>query len=863
MLIVLVSSSLPATAQLHDHKSGLAHGIPDLCAQDSTSTHVLGGQNRTLSGPLTVSCLGIQGNVTLDSSSRLRVDTILVYDSGSLTVQNGAQITFRDHPIDTFGDPEQYGHGLIVFGKLRVNGSAVAPFARLTSDVPKGAMTLTLSVPASWTAGQRLLLPDSRQIAPTDLLNNGFPGNGVAVRTVDQSEVVTIGAVSANTITLTAPTQYAHTGTHAPALQGRPAIDLYPHIANLSRGVIFRSENPNGVRAHALFTQRADVQIRGAGFVDMGRTTGRRLDDTTFNASGAVTHIGANQRARYPVHFHHVFGPQTTADSYQFVIADSVVEHGLKWGIAVHNSAWGLVQDNVVWDVAGAAYITEDGNETENVFDHNMAVSVENRVYDLLPLFTYDTEMNRGTAFWFKAMNQSVTRNVVYASRSCYAWYTGNSEGEPSDPASASHPQRIPKFRGADTSVDANIKMVPTFVRPMLPIDNNECASASHFGMEVWWTQAGLEGLRPDVTFQNLPFKNSTFWRIGGVDRAGQLQGGAISVHYADAVFDGVTAVNEGGSGLAVVAVNDGGGMGLGNGYGTIANADIRGFDTAFAHGGQLALPAHWRFTNAFFQSRNGIPLTNVGEQASIPPAIDGSQIATVDFTNVTFAPVGSSPLKAIQTTFIRDTSRGLEGRRRIRINVRSHQGVAGDDFRVYFTGQAPDAPAPGPNTNQGGDPYSFGCPEPGLTNQQCWDRFKMATLLQVAPANSTRRPEIAGLVGPIPVDVIIPPQPPPSPKPVPIPVPAPTPAPAPVPPPPAPAPTPAPAPAPSMPPPTGTPAPTPKPAPAPAPLPIPTSWTCTVPFVVVTNPSGSKMFTVICPGTIPVEKGDQLKVTK
>jgi hypothetical protein len=149
MLIVLVSSSLPATAQLHDHKSGLAHGIPDLCAQDSTSTHVLGGQNRTLSGPLTVSCLGIQGNVTLDSSSRLRVDTILVYDSGSLTVQNGAQITFRDHPIDTFGDPEQYGHGLIVFGKLRVNGSAVAPFARLTSDVPKGAMTLTLSVPAT------------------------------------------------------------------------------------------------------------------------------------------------------------------------------------------------------------------------------------------------------------------------------------------------------------------------------------------------------------------------------------------------------------------------------------------------------------------------------------------------------------------------------------------------------------------------------------------------------------------------------------------------------------------------------------------------------------------------------------------
>lgn len=851
VLVIFVWAPHSAIAQLHDHKSGLAHGIPDLCAQDNAALTVLGAQTRTLSGAVTVSCLGIHGVVTLDSTTRLRVETILVYDGGSLIVQNGAQITFRDAPINTALDPEQFGHGLIVLGTLRVNGSTVTPFVRLASDVQKGATTIALPVPANWAVGQRLLLPDSRQLARGDLLNNGFPENGVAVRAVDQSEVVTIAALSANTVTLTAPTLYAHRGAHATALPGAPAIDIYPHVANVTRSVIFRSENPNGVRAHALFTQRADVQIRGAAFVDMGRTTGRKLNDTTFNADGSVSHIGTNQKGRYPVHFHHDFGPETTADPYQFIIADSVIEHGLKWGITLHNSSWGLVQDNVVIGPGGGGIVAEDGDEVNNVIDHNFVVGFENPAFDDLPLFTYDPEGSRGTAIWLRGLGNTVTRNVAYASRSCLAYYTGNAE---SGPLVTTAVQRVPNFRGADTMVDANVSQVANYMIPMGPIDGNECASMSHFGLELWWSPLAIEGLRTDTVFHHLPVTNLSVWHEGEAD------GGAVSFHYSDAVVNGVTAVNEGGRGSFLVEVNDAGAVGTGQGWSMVANANVRGFDVAWAHGGQLGPAPRWRFVDSFYQTAHGFLITNSGQEMTNQPDVPNTRIrtATMEWRNVSFAAVPNFPLATIQPRYA--TREVMEPYRRMHLDVYGYQGNAAANFRVYFPEQAPGAPAPpiGPVIYA---PNPSGCPGVGLTNQRSWELYGCATLMEVAPSTATRAyPEISGLIGP-PVSGV-----PTPPAPVPAPTPVPTPTPAPVPP---PSTTPSVPPPPASPPPPGSALPptrAPKPAPVPPaapPVAVPTSWTCTIPFVVVTNPDGTRMFTVVCPGTIKVEKGEQVRVTK
>lgn len=771
LVLALLLVAAPVSAQLHTGHSGLAHGIPDLCAADAGALMVPAGQVRTLAGPMTVSCLGIHGAVTFAGDLDLQVSTILEYDDGSLTVQDGAKVTFRDTPINTILDPEQYSNGLIGLGKIRMNGRVVTPFVKVTADIQRAATVIALVTPADWRIGDRLFVPDTHQPLASDLLP-GFPASNVSARLVDQGEPCVIAARTPTSVTCTAALRFAHLGAHSPAMNGQAAIHLYPDVANLTRGIVFRSANPTGVRGHSLFSQRADVQIAGAAFVDMGRTRGVRVDDTTFNVDG-VSHLGTNQRARYPVHFHHLFGPVTTPNPYQFTLTDSVIEHGLKWGMSVHNSGWGLIKDNVCVEAAGACYVTEDGDEVENTFDHNFGASVENRAgeAEFRPLFTYDVDAVgasglRGTTFWFKAMNQRVTNNVAYGSRACFAWYTGNSEDEIS-PQVATHLQRIPKFKGADTTIDANVTIEQNFLRPMLPIDGNECVSASHFGFEFWWTQGSIEGTKPGYPFKNLPVKNSTIWNVLAKDSSGGFPGAAISVHYANVAFDGVTALSTGG--LFAVAVNDAGGMGAGPGASELAHVDARGFEYAWQHGGQLGLPKLWRFRDSFYQTTHGFLVGNFGELSTMEPFVDafGNPIylATLEWRNVKFA--GTT---ALQAEFRADTKNGLEGRRRIHLNVRDHNGKVGDDFRVYFSGQAAAAPAPlfRPK-DPDAIPFDLGCPGVGLTNTQCWAQFHIATLMEVAPVATTTRADIVGLIGPLPADE---PEPPPLPPGQPPPVP-------------------------------------------------------------------------------------------
>src|SRR6185436_17957970 len=110
--------------------------------------------------------------------------------------------------------------------------------------------------------------------------------------------------------------------------------------------VVFRSQNPAGTRGHSIFVSRANVDIRYAAFVDMGRTTIQRLNITQFSSDGKVASVGTNQIGRYAIHFHHLFGPATTpANGYQYTLVGNVIERAAKWGVTIHNTHYGLVKD--------------------------------------------------------------------------------------------------------------------------------------------------------------------------------------------------------------------------------------------------------------------------------------------------------------------------------------------------------------------------------------------------------------------------------------------------------------------------------------------------------------------------------------
>ncbi|MGH9204184.1 MAG: G8 domain-containing protein, partial [Vicinamibacterales bacterium] len=171
-------------------------------------------------------------------------------------------------------DPEQFGTGILNFGKMRMHGSAMDPtWLRLAGEPRAGHTTLTLSQPvAGWRVGDRLVLPDTRYIKWNET------GSGVWTNLQNQWEERTIQSISADnrTVTLTSALQFDHLG--ARDLNG--ALDFLPHVGNLTRNVIVRSESATGTRGHTISVHIADTDIRYALFKDLGRTKYTPLNTT-------------------------------------------------------------------------------------------------------------------------------------------------------------------------------------------------------------------------------------------------------------------------------------------------------------------------------------------------------------------------------------------------------------------------------------------------------------------------------------------------------------------------------------------------------------------------------------------------------
>ena len=118
--------------------------------------------------------------------------------------------------------------------------------------------------------GDTLVLPDTRQLWQGERGGNYVP----------QWEELQIAAISGSTITVSVPLAHDHRG----ARDGAGAIEFLPHVGNVSRNVIVRSENPSGTRGHVIFVTRADVDVRYALFKGLGRTRMGVLDNTEYAA---------------------------------------------------------------------------------------------------------------------------------------------------------------------------------------------------------------------------------------------------------------------------------------------------------------------------------------------------------------------------------------------------------------------------------------------------------------------------------------------------------------------------------------------------------------------------------------------------
>jgi hypothetical protein len=439
-------------------------------------------------------------------ATRLRVATLLVLANGTLEVGTSsspipasrtAEIIIKDRALDTATDPDQFGTGLLAIdGRVRMHGAAKTPtFVRVAAEPRAGHTVIQLERPVTgWTAGDRLFLPDSRQVDPDNWFNPGY---------VLQVEPVTLQSVAGDgrSVTVTPALRFDHRG--ARDADGTPTVlgdgtRLLPHVGNLTRNVVIRSENPSGTRGHTLFTNRSDVDIRYVQFQDLGRTRAVPLDS-------AVNHIG-----RYPLHIHHLWGPINPSNTgYQFTLVGNAVNDSLKWPIAVHGSHYGLLKGNVVFggsELTGAGIAVEDGSESENLFEGNFVANIRG---DINPResgpSTADgtTPGSAAECFWAAGFNNRFVGNVASTCRNpTQQIVSGPGFKFITHAAPNSTVVRNPRFRGADMTDSAQYVTVTNQYQPILEFRGNEVYGIAADGFTSW--QLGTDGYDERVAAETL-----------------------------------------------------------------------------------------------------------------------------------------------------------------------------------------------------------------------------------------------------------------------------------------------------------------------------------------------------------------------
>ncbi|MCI0641905.1 MAG: PKD domain-containing protein [Gemmataceae bacterium] len=666
-----------------------------------------------------------------DVSTRLTVVNFLVLEGGELTIGTEAnpvaanvkaEVVFANIPLNTALDPSQYGNGLIALGEVTMHGAVKSDtFVRLAVEPKVGDTTLTLSEPVTgWRVGDRLVLPDTRHLIGGERWSQYTP----------QWEVLTIQAISADgrTLTLSSPLSFDHIG----ARNGDGVLEFLPHVGNLTRNIVVRSQSATGTRGYAMFTQRADVDIRYAQFAGLGRTSQQNFDNTTYDIAGNVTHVGTNQAGRYPVYFNHLIGPTTSPQNgYQYTFMGNSVTCPLdpmpfRWGITVNDSHYGLISDNVLYNWAGAGIVTEAGNESFNVFQRNFVVATRG---DASPR---SNDGRDGSAFWFHGFNNRLIDNVAADSVGAAQGIVAGSGFNLFAPPGASANYRIPLFPGADVQIPGQYQLVDMNLIPILQFTGNETYGATATGMTIW--HLGTDGYAPTNVGQSV-IEDFRAWHV--------WEEGFFGYPIHNVTFDGFVVR---GHSRALNQYDGGTGWTSGDywaGNVTIRNADVQGMYWGGVSG-STNTPGTFRIENSFF--RNYVAniviqtLSTPGARAPMP-----ARQTIID--NVRFAPYAGAP--AFQTIVMNFNPNHASTNfiQKDEVFVYNYNGVAGDNFQLYYREQRPDFIVPqttyyGPDNNGDGIGDwidNLGAPLAGLTNQQAWDLFGIAIGGAVAPTSATR----------------------------------------------------------------------------------------------------------------------------
>jgi hypothetical protein len=600
------------------------------------------GQTVTLPADSTWDAIEVAGTLkvsrTFDTVCRFIHLTVLpggTLDAGTATdpVLTHVEFVIRDIPINTEKDPYQWGNGIINLGRqYRVGRRVAQPWAELTEDVDAGAASLHLAVPEGWRVGDELLLPDTRQI-----------GRGARIR---RESKVTIASIDGNTITLSKPVDFEHRSV----LDPEGGLVLRPRVANLTRNIVIRSENPLGVRGHTVNTGSATWDIRYNQLIGLGRTRAENLNSTEADpATGKILQIGTNQIARYASHDHHVHGHGGSHAGHApigYFIGNVLDGTGVgKWGHVVHGTHDTDVEENVAVDFVGSGFVTEDGYEVRNVFRRNVAAYCKGNGMSAPGNVNLRQGRNcpgcEGAGFWFRGLKETIENNE--------AW--NNTIGINLFSQSQVKGQKVPSVPGGEPDTVFEPRTTPVSVVGNVTLSNGQT------GLEYWNT------LRFPVSHH-----------ITANNGSAQMLAGQSNIHL---YLLNATLIAQGGTTLCV------------------SSSEAYVFSLEFDGGVWAGCDRGLHRGGARSQTR----LRNLVMQNRIDLDLPDSKPDELIIENVLFKPLGSFPKqyivlgKGLNVTTTTSDFRAFQQQRGSRIKAINWQG-SGQDYLVFERAQLASKPA-------------------------------------------------------------------------------------------------------------------------------------------------------------------------
>ncbi len=633
-----------------------------------------------------------------DRVTRLVAADVLIRAGGRLSIGSAedpvratAELVIADDLLDPVRDPRRFGDGLVVYGTLSMCGEPRTAFMRLSAEPRAGDRSLRLlAAPQGWQAGDHLGLPDTRQL---DWNEHG------AGRYASQWEDAILVGVSADgaVASLAAPLAFAHGG----ARDASGVLDAMPHVLDQTRTVVVRSLNPSGRRGHVWASHRAEIDLRYAAFIGLGRSTAKDPPEDSRCALGFASLLGPERPA---------------ADGHQLRLIGNVVDglvhaaDGARGGIMLNACHFGLVADNIVRDVAGVGIELAAGSSRNDQIG-----TFVTGVHGNGELYTADADA--GVGYHIRNPDNTVRGNI--ANQMADGPYSSGFVVDGDDEGALA----VPSAPGREP--DRRIEMSAL---PLREFARNEAYGALGIGFRAssLGSSRGVPKCEAGAISDCRVWHQFT-WALLGTG-ANRLTIERFSVRGDPANHEGATL------GMFFSDANQ---RDL-----AIKDADIQGEAAGIRIPNRLDSP----------MLIEGGRLANATDILVMTPSAysGGGSLGPrrTIIRNVSFKAQGDAGRPCIGMSYVdRDDKGECNYAVGDEVLVYGFNRVPGDDFRVYYREQRPEFTVP---MSTGGGRLTVGCPEAGLTKADCLRKYGIAIAGCVAPTAATR-PGIAGLVGPIP----------------------------------------------------------------------------------------------------------------